>query len=168
MDLKMLEQNGIIGDTPEIKTILNVLIRRFNKGDTDITIEYVRNYIDHRREQLAVKRLELDEARKLRDMDVNSKPRPATKKDLNKSRGAVQTKFRRSVLGNADKTCLADPKSNCYEKKGVRSKASKEKKYNRGSDPDGWNTSSQGAGNVVGARKRKDEETSTRFDGYYL
>lgn len=155
MDIETLAENGIVAENAALATVLKVLIRRHNKGDESITIEHIRNYIDFRREQIAEQAAEKAKERDKYEASNNAKPRPATKRDLNKSRGAVQTRYRRATLGKFDPSAIADKNSNVYDKGSCKSKASKEKKYNRGGEATGWNTSSQGAGNVVGAKGAK-------------
>ncbi|MFW3388322.1 UNVERIFIED_CONTAM: hypothetical protein RF648_20240, partial [Kocuria sp. CPCC 205274] len=71
------------------------------------------------------------------------------------------------TLARLDSNVVADKKSNCYDKHGVKSKASKEKRYNKSEDPAGFSNKAQGAGNVVGARDRREDATDDRNDGFY-
>jgi hypothetical protein len=151
MNVESLKNLGIVAESPELQNVLNVLLHRHKKGDEKITPDYVKNYLQMRRSQIEEKRAE--RLKELAEMEASKiKPRPANSRDLNKSRGAVQTRYRRSTLGRLDPTAKADKDSPLREKGSCKAKASKEKKYNVGGESTGWNTSSQGAGNVVGAR----------------
>ena len=128
INIETLKQAGIVAENAQLSTILKVLIRRHEKGDECVTIEYIRKYMDNRRKQIAEQAKEKAKERAEYEAGNNAKPRQATKRDLNKSRGAVQTRYRRATLGKFDPSAKADKDSNCYEKHNCKSKASKEKK----------------------------------------
>lgn len=159
MNLNDLLVFGIVANSPTEKTIIEKMLKAGRTPDQILEqLTVYREDLEYSREQAAKR-----DAAKRAESDKFI--RPATKRDTVKNRNVVQTRFRRATLGGLDEAAKADKKSNCFERQGVRAKASKEKKYNRGSDPAGFSNKSQGAGNVVGAKGKTEIIDTPRYLG---
>lgn len=157
--LETLVNAGLsIGNNGDLKTLVNVLLRRHrlaveaNETENFETVQGIINKVEDRRRKLEAQKIERDAERAQRENE-SIKPRLATAKDLDKSRTRVQTTFRRGVKGKLRGDVRAEGKAlSC------KSSGSKERVKPSAKAPDGWNTTSQGAGNVIGCKELKERK----------